>query len=505
MGSGDWFKTIISKKKSKRGKSKHAKVAGQVPNGPNSTNQKSNNGPSSSSDPEDNAALEEWAATRIQNAFRCYKAKKTLRCLKGVKRLHIIGQTNPVNKQTAATLNYIQSWNKLQAEIRNRRAFMVTEGRNRKKKQENQMKLEAKLQNLQVEWNGGSDTMEEILGRIQQREEAAVKRERAMAYAFNHQWRARSATSLGNFNYEVGKGGWGWSWMDRWIAARPWEPRSLVHPENLKKGQAKKENASTNPSALKLQGSISLSNNINDRKAPKKKVQKAKAAGPPKAKPKDMKGGQQKKQQQLELPLPLSSPSQSAALRAARRAPRAAAGPPRRRDDRLLLSGVVDVSQSPSALPSPPPSAVAPGAGPPPLRRARSYPRRTSRDPGNGEAILPATSRHTRRRGDPGWQAVILDPRPRDEATPGARRVTMDYDQADGLYDFPADDPTKKTLRCLKGVKRLHIIGQTNPVNKQTAPTLNYIQSWNKLQAEIRNRRAFMVTEGRNRKTKQEN
>lgn len=26
MGSGDWFKTIISKKKSKRGKSKHAKV-----------------------------------------------------------------------------------------------------------------------------------------------------------------------------------------------------------------------------------------------------------------------------------------------------------------------------------------------------------------------------------------------------------------------------------------------------------------------------------------------
>ena len=38
-----------------------------------------------------------------------------------------------------------------------------------------------------VEWCGGSDTMEEILSRIQQREEAAVKRERAMAYAFSHQ------------------------------------------------------------------------------------------------------------------------------------------------------------------------------------------------------------------------------------------------------------------------------------------------------------------------------
>ncbi|OEL21095.1 Protein IQ-DOMAIN 1 [Dichanthelium oligosanthes] len=323
------------------------KLAGQVPNGGNQKNQKSND-PSSSSDHEDNAALEEWAATRIQNAFRKYKARKTLRCLRGVKRLRVVGQANPVKKQTAATLSYIQSWNKLQSEIRNRRAFMVTEGRNRKKKQENQMKLEAKLHNLQVEWNGGSDTMDEILARIQQREEAAVKRERAMAYAFNHQWRARSATSLGNISYEVGKGGWGWSWMDRWIAARPWEPRSLVHPENPKKAQAKKENSSTNPSALKLQGSITLSNNINDRKTPKKKPlpspsptdqkkptpspssdqkkpspspssdqkkpstspssdqkkpapkeQRAKAAGtPPKPKAKDMKGSQEKKQQQ---------------------------------------------------------------------------------------------------------------------------------------------------------------------------------------------------------------
>ncbi|CAN6208646.1 unnamed protein product [Urochloa humidicola] len=347
MGSGDWFKTIISKKKSKRAKSMHAKLAGQVPNG-GQTNQKSN-GPSSSSDHEDNAALEEWAATRIQNAFRKYKARKTLRCLRGVKRLRVVGQANPVKKQTAATLSYIQSWNKLQSEIRNRRAFMVTEGRNRKKKQENQMKLEAKLHNLQVDWNGGSDTMDEILARIQQREEAAVKRERAMAYAFNHQWRARSATSLGNFSYDVGKGGWGWSWMDRWIAARPWEPRSLVHPENPKKAQGKKENSNTNPSALKLQGSISLSNNVNDRKVPKKKPspsptdqkkpspsttdqkkpspspdqkkpspspsseqkkaapkeQRAKAAGtPPKPKAKEMKGRPEKQHQQQQQVVP---------------------------------------------------------------------------------------------------------------------------------------------------------------------------------------------------------
>jgi len=38
-----------------------------------------------------------------------------------------------------------------------------------------------------VGWCGGSDTMEDILSRIHQREEAAVKRERALAYAFSHQ------------------------------------------------------------------------------------------------------------------------------------------------------------------------------------------------------------------------------------------------------------------------------------------------------------------------------
>lgn len=43
------------------------------------------------------------------------------------------------------------------------------------------------LTTQQVEWCGGSETMEEILARIHQREEAAVKRERTMAYAFSHQ------------------------------------------------------------------------------------------------------------------------------------------------------------------------------------------------------------------------------------------------------------------------------------------------------------------------------
>lgn len=38
-----------------------------------------------------------------------------------------------------------------------------------------------------MEWSGGSETFGEALAKIHQREEAAVRRERAMAYAFSHQ------------------------------------------------------------------------------------------------------------------------------------------------------------------------------------------------------------------------------------------------------------------------------------------------------------------------------
>jgi hypothetical protein len=47
--------------------------------------------------------------------------------------------------------------------------------------------LNATYNKSQVEWSGGPETMEETLGRIHQKGEAAVKRERAMAYAFSHQ------------------------------------------------------------------------------------------------------------------------------------------------------------------------------------------------------------------------------------------------------------------------------------------------------------------------------
>ncbi|PIN25585.1 hypothetical protein CDL12_01661 [Handroanthus impetiginosus] len=156
-------------------------------------------------------------------------------------RLRNLVQCDSVKKQASTTLSHLHSWSRVQAQIRARRVNMVTEGRLRQKKLENKLKLEAKLHDLEVEWSSGSQTIDEALARIHQREEAAVRRERAMAYAFTHQWRANSNPSFGSGNLELSKANWGWSWMDRWIAARPWESR-IAAQDSPKKAQSRQPN-----------------------------------------------------------------------------------------------------------------------------------------------------------------------------------------------------------------------------------------------------------------------
>ncbi|GLU13768.1 hypothetical protein SLE2022_303810 [Rubroshorea leprosula] len=225
MGSRNLFKTIIGLKKGKDENSK--KVKGSSASA-KSKGFKWKNRPQKSSTSFANSCtggnprtlgmpIEDLAAIQIQTTFRAYKARKSLRHLKGM------------------------------AQIRARRLSMVTEGRLRQKKMENQLKLEAKLHDLEVEWSGGPETMEEILGRIHLREKAAVKRERAMAYAFSHQWRANSNNN-GLNNYELAKANWGWSWVERWITARPWESRVPISKKVQGKQTSKVGKNSNSPS-----------------------------------------------------------------------------------------------------------------------------------------------------------------------------------------------------------------------------------------------------------------
>ncbi|KAI3466067.1 hypothetical protein Pfo_022730 [Paulownia fortunei] len=261
MGSGDWFKTIL--KRSKENKHKQVEHSAKKSNGSKlkhlSTKEGSILGNGAS---RKNAKLrqltEDVAATKIQSAFRAYIARKALRRLKGIVRFRgVIEEGHSVKNQATSALNHIHVWSRIQAEIRARWLGMVIDSRTRQKKIENQLKLEAKLHELEVEWSGGPETMEEILNRIQQREAAAAKRERTMAYAFSHQWRASSNQYFGQSYYDLSKESWGWSWKERWIAVRPWENRYQTRPTLIKKVETKhKTSEATNSASTKAVVSV---------------------------------------------------------------------------------------------------------------------------------------------------------------------------------------------------------------------------------------------------------
>ncbi|KAH9797235.1 IQ-domain 9 [Citrus sinensis] len=235
---GDWFKTFVCQKKVKVGSSKQVKGSSASAKSKGFKWKKPLGKESSifAIGSTLGMPVEDVAAIRIQTAFRAYKARKTFRRLKGTIRLQGVSQRHSVQKQATTTLSYLHTWSKLQAEIRARRLCMI-------------------------DWSGGPETMEEILSRINQREKAAVKRERAMAYAFSHQWRA-NPNPLGK--YELGKADWGWSWKERWIAARPWEirvPSPSISQKKVQRTQAgksgKDSNSPTPKSSVSVKPSIS--------------------------------------------------------------------------------------------------------------------------------------------------------------------------------------------------------------------------------------------------------
>ncbi|KAE8659679.1 putative Protein MLO [Hibiscus syriacus] len=268
MGSGNFLKTIINRVKDDGSKQVKEPSASTKSNGfkwkkhqrkASSRTSLISKNPNTLGMP-----IEDLAAKRIQTAFRAYTARKQLRRLKGTVRLQAQTLNVSVRKQATTTLNYLHSWSNIQAQIRARRLFKIwyvmiwifwV------------LFMQAACGTIEVEWSCGPDTMEKILTKIHHREEAAVKRERTMAYAFSHQWRAPSSNYNGIGNYELAKANWGWSWVERWITVRPWESRLPTQSIIPKKPQSRQINkASKNSNSPKPKPSVSAKTHISNEK-----------------------------------------------------------------------------------------------------------------------------------------------------------------------------------------------------------------------------------------------
>lgn len=98
--------------------------------------------------------------------------------------------------------------------------------------QKHEKEVEKLRASMGEDWNDSAQSKEQVEANIQNKQEAAIRRERALAYAYSHQQTWRNSSKSANPTFmDPNNPHWGWSWLERWMASRPWESRSTTDRE----------------------------------------------------------------------------------------------------------------------------------------------------------------------------------------------------------------------------------------------------------------------------------
>uniref|UniRef100_A0A0D9V4S6 DUF4005 domain-containing protein n=1 Tax=Leersia perrieri TaxID=77586 RepID=A0A0D9V4S6_9ORYZ len=220
---------------------------------------------------------QEWAAVRIQTAFRAFLARRALRALRGIVRLQALVRGRRVRKQLAVTLKCMQALVRVQARARDRRARISADGLDSQDMLDDRSGFVDPVKEAEAGWCDSQGTADDVRSKIHMRHEGAIKRERALTYALSNQ-RCSShggrpsspAVSLKHHGNGANKSNHSWSYLEGWMSTKPWESRLMeqTHTENSTNSRCSESVEEINVGGPKLSDASSVKirkNNVTTR------------------------------------------------------------------------------------------------------------------------------------------------------------------------------------------------------------------------------------------------